>query len=87
MVQAWQTYDYKNRINFPTFDANRWSGSYPDGIEASLTYADGPRIVLFHSDGSNVRSGFDIAWGETEAEETTTVEPPAKQLSRSFDSV
>ena len=40
----------------------RFSGAYPDGVAGWLSYANSPRIVIFTSDGSNTRQGFEITF-------------------------
>ena len=55
----------------------RYSGNHPHGVDGSLSMADGLRIVLFYSDGSNVGLGFDIKYAtEVEGDGTFTSEWP-----------
>ena len=58
---------------------HRWSGSYPFGVEGSLSYSEYPRVALFASDGSNTGAGFEITYGGEVDTETTTPEGPETQ--------
>ena len=42
----------------------RFSGPYDEGLAGSLSFSEGPRVVLFLSDESVTSLGFTIGWQE-----------------------